>query len=77
MVVRLSGVGWSISFDKAVEVTNADQFLYFILKCFVFVCGVAVITVILAVFGHIHIRGIRGFAWGWYEIHLECFIEEP
>jgi len=76
-VVGLSTVGWSISFDEAAEVIGVDPFFYVVLKRLAFVCCVVVISVVLAVFGHICIHGIQGFTWWWDEVRMECFIEKP
>jgi len=74
-VVGLSGVGWSISFDESTKVADAVQFFYFVLKRLAFIYGVAVVVVILVVYGHICIGGIQGFAWWWDKVCLERFVE--
>jgi len=76
-VIILFVVGWSVSFDKAVKVVDADQFFDFVLKRLTLICGVVVVLVIFAVLGHIGIEWVQGFVWWWDEVRLEGFIEKP
>jgi len=49
--------GMIISTDEAAKVTSTDQFFYFILECFVVFYSVAMVAVVVAILGHISIRG--------------------
>jgi len=62
--------GMIIFTDEAVKVTSIDQFLYFILECFVVFRSVVVVAVVAAVFGHISIRGSGCLAWWRNEVSL-------
>jgi len=55
--------GMVIPADEKAKVASTDQFFYFILECFAVFCGVAMIAVVSAIFGHIGIRKSGGLAW--------------
>jgi len=59
-----------ISTDEAAKVTSTDQFFYLILECFAVFCGVAMVAVVAAVFGHISIRRCGCLAWWRDEVSL-------
>ena len=59
-----------ISTDEAAKVTSIDQFFYLILKCFVVFCGVAIVAMVAAIFGHISIRRCGCLAWWRDEVNL-------
>jgi len=65
-----------ISTDEAAKVTSTNQFFYFILECFVVFCSVAIVAVVVAIFGHISIRGSGCLAWWWNEVSLQGLIEK-
>jgi len=53
-----------VSSDEAAKVASTDQFFNFILECFAFFCSVAMVAVIVAIFGHIGIgRCVIFFAY--------------
>ena len=62
--------GMIISADKVVKVTNTHQFFNFILECFAVLCSVAMVVVIVAIFGHISIGGSGRLAWWQDEVSL-------
>jgi len=70
---RSSVVGSSrvvVSADEAAEVANTNQFFNLVLECFAFFCGVAVVSVIAAIFSHVYVWGSGRLAWWWDEIGL-------
>ena len=52
-----------VSMDEATEVASTNQFFYFILECFAFVCSVAMVAVVTAIFGHVGVGGCSCLAW--------------
>jgi len=58
-VIELSCMGKFFSTDKAAEMNGANQFFDFILERFAFVGGVAIISVVAAVLGHVSIGGLE------------------
>jgi len=52
-----------VSMDEATEVASTNQFFYFILECFAFVCSVAMVAVVTAIFGHVGVGGCGCLAW--------------
>jgi len=56
--------------DKAAEMASTNQFFNFILECFTFHCGMAVVSVIAAVFSNVRIGGSGRLAWLWDEVGL-------
>jgi len=73
-VVGSRGVAGSrvmvIPTDETAKVASTDQFFYFILECFAVLGGVAMITVVAAILGHIDIRRSGGLAWWRDEVSL-------
>jgi len=65
LVIGLSGMRRSTFSDKTREVAGADQFFYFILKRLPLIGGVAIVSMIFIVLGHIIVGGVQGFAWWW------------
>jgi len=51
-----------------------NQFFNFILECFAFVGGVAIVSMVAAVLGHVSIEVVGGFVWWWDEVGMERFI---
>jgi len=49
--------------DKVAEMASTNQFLNFILECFTFLFGMAVVSVIATIFSHVRIGGSGGLAW--------------
>jgi len=77
---RMSVVGsWRewvvVSANEAVEMASTNQFFDFVLKCFTFICSMAIVTMIMAVFGHVNVGMIRCFARWWNEVGLKSFIK--
>ena len=66
---RASG-GVAIFADKAAEMASTNQFFYFILDCFTFLCDMTVVSVIATVFSHVRIGGSGRLAWRWDEVGL-------
>jgi len=62
--------GVVISADKVAEMASTNQFLNFILECFTFLCGMAVVSVIATVFSHVRVRGSGHLARRWDEVGL-------
>ena len=67
----------SVSAKKITKVVGANQFFNFVLKCFAFVCSVAIISVVSAIFGHVSIGGVGCFARCWDEVGMKCFVKKP
>jgi len=68
---RVIGLGRVVvSADEAAEMTSTNQFFNFILECFTFLCGVAVVSVIMAIFSHVCIGRSGRLAWWWDEVGL-------
>ena len=65
-----------VSTDEATEVANANQFFNLVLECFVFLCGVAVVSMIATIFSHVGIWGSGRLAWWWYVVGLQGFVKE-
>ena len=61
-VVGTWRVGVVVSTDEAAEMANTNQFFNLILECVAFICGMAIVTVIAAVFGHVDVGRIERFA---------------
>ena len=59
-----------VSTDEAVEVASTNQLLNLVLECFTFLCGVAVVSVIAAIFSHVHVGRSGRLAWWWDEVGL-------
>ena len=55
--------GMVISADEMAKVANTNPFFYFILECFAFLCSVAMVAVVAAIFGHISVRRCGCLAW--------------
>ena len=56
---RMMGSGGVVfSADKVAEMASTDQFFNLILECFTVLCGMAVVSVIAAVFSHVRIEGV-------------------
>jgi len=64
VVIGLFGMRWSIFSEKMAEVAAMNQFFYFILKRLAFIDGVAIVSVIFAVLGHIDVGGFKVFRGG-------------
>jgi len=47
-----------VSTEKATEMASANQFYYFILERFAFICSVAIVSMVAPVFGHVYIGGL-------------------
>jgi len=62
--------GVVISADKTAKMANTNQFFNFILKCFTFLCGMTMVSVIAAVFSHVRVGGSGCLAWRWDEVGL-------
>ena len=75
-IIELLWMRRSISMDKATEMASANQFYDFILEHFAFVGGVAIISVVPTILGHVSIEGVQGFTWWWDEVGLERFVEK-
>jgi len=52
-VVGLPRVGRSVFCDELSKVASSYQFFNLVLKRFTLICGVAIVPIILAVFGHV------------------------
>ena len=66
-----------ISTNEAIEMASTNQFFYLILECFAFVCGMAIVSVVAAVFGHANVGRVGCFTrWWWDEVGLEGFIKK-
>jgi len=81
IVARVSVVGsWKVwmvvSTNEVAEMASMNQFFYLVLECFAFVCGMAIVTVIAVVFGHVGIGRIRCFARWWDEVSLKSFTKK-
>jgi len=81
IVGRMSVVGsWRVwvvfSTDVATEMASMNQLFNLVLECFAFVCGMTIVTVIVAVFGHVSVGRIGRFAKGWDEVGLKNFIKK-
>ena len=50
--------GMVISAEKVAEMASTNQFFNFILECFTFLCGMAVVSVIAIVFSHVRVSGV-------------------
>jgi len=59
-----------VSADEAAEMANKNQFFNFILECFTFLCGVAVASVIAAIFSNVQVGRSGHLAWWWDEVSL-------
>jgi len=44
--------------DEMMEMASTNQFFYFVLEFFAFVCGMAIVTVVATVFGRVDV--LRG-----------------
>jgi len=68
---RVIGLGRVVvSTDKAAEMASTYQFFNFILECFTFLCCVAVVSVVAAVFSHVRVGRSGRLAWRWDEVGL-------
>jgi len=56
--------------DEAAEVANTNQFFNLVLECFTFLRGVAVVSVIAAIFSHVAVGGSGRLAWQRDEVGL-------
>ena len=63
-------IGVIISTDEAAKMTSTDQFFYLILECFAVFCSVAMVAVVVAIFGHISVRRCGCLAWWRDEVSL-------
>jgi len=50
-----------VSIDEATEMADLNQFFYFILECFAFVRGMAIVFVVAAVLGHVCVGRVGCF----------------
>jgi len=62
--------------DEVAEMDNTNQFFDLVLECFAFFYGVAVVSVIAAIFIHVCVWGSGCLAWWWDEVGLQSFIKE-
>ena len=46
-----------ISADEVVEMANTNQFFNLVLECFAFFSGVAIVSVLAAIFSHVDVGG--------------------
>jgi len=68
---RVIGLGGVVVFaDKTAKMASTNQFFDFILECFTFLCGMVGVSVVVAVFSHVHVGGSGRLAWRWDEVGL-------
>jgi len=68
---RMAGSrGMILSADEAAKVDNTHQFFNFILECFAVLCSMAMVAVIVVIFGHISVGGSGRLAWRWDQVSL-------
>jgi len=65
-----------VSTDEAAEMANTNQFFYIILECIAFVGGVAIVSMVSAVLGHVCIGRVRCFTKGLDEVGMEGFVKK-
>jgi len=65
-----------VSADEAVEMASTNQFFDLVLNCFAFVCGMAIITVIATIFGHVYVGRVGCFTRWRDEVGLKSFIKK-
>ena len=54
-----------ISADEVVEMASTNQFFYLILEYFTFICGIAIVSVVATIFGHVSVGRIGCFTRWW------------
>ena len=65
-----------VSADEAVKMASTNQFFYLVLECFAFVYGMATVSVVAIVYGHVCVGRVRCFTRWWDEVGLESFIKK-
>jgi len=65
-----------VSMDEATKMAGTNQFFYLILECFAFVGGVAIVSIVTVVLGHVYIGRVRCFTRGWDKVGMEGFVEK-
>ena len=56
--------------DEAAEVANTNQLFNLVLECFTFLSGVAVVSLIVAIFSHVRVGSSGRLAWWWDVVSL-------
>jgi len=69
-------LGVVVSANEVAEMASMNQFFNLVLECFAFVCGMAIVTVIATVFGHVGVGRIGRLVRWWDEVGLKSFIEK-
>jgi len=59
-----------VSVDEAAEVASTNQLFSLVLECFTFLSGVAVVSLIVAIFSHVRVGRNGRLAWWWDEVSL-------
>jgi len=59
-----------VSVDEAAEVAKTNQLLNLVLDCFTFLSGVAVVSLIVAIFSHVRVGRSGRLAWWWDVVSL-------
>jgi len=65
-----------VSVDEATEMADTNKFFYFFLECLAFVCGMAIVSVVAVVLGHVRIGRVRCFTRWWDEVSMEGFVKK-
>jgi len=65
-----------VSVDEAAKMASTNQFFYLVLECFAFVCGMSIVMVVAAIFGHVCVMRVGCFTRWWDEVSLKSFIKE-
>jgi len=65
-----------VAADEVAEMVGTNEFFYFILECLAFVCGVAIVSVVAVVLGHVYVGRVGCFTRWWDEVGMEGFVKK-